>query len=196
MKKSLISKNIKKIVICLIILLSILLVSCGEEQEQEYITNPDGTVTLNNLQSIKDKEFIVPESYEGATITSIGKRCFQNNEKIEKIVLPESIKTIEASAFSGCINLKEINLPEGLEKIDVSAFMDTSLERVIIPTGTKYIGMAAFNGCKNLKELVIPNTVEIIEDSAFGSCTSLQKVTIPSRATLPSLHPQNNYCTL
>lgn len=172
------NKNIKKTIIGILILLSVLLVSCGNK-EPEYVNNSDGTITLDNFQDINKEEFIVPESYDGTIVTSIGKNCFRNNETIEKITLPESIKTIEANAFNGCINLKEINLPNGLEKIDVSAFMDTNLEKVIIPSSTKFIGMAAFAGCKNLKELVISNTLETIEDSAFGSCTNLQKVTIP-----------------
>ena len=31
---------------------------------------------------------------------------------------------------------------------------------------------------------------------AFNSHTGLKSITIPDRATHPSLHPQNNYCTL
>lgn len=38
--------------------------------------------------------------------------------------------------------------------------------------------------------------VTSIGDKAFYDCTSLTSVKIPNRATLPSLHPQNYYCTL
>ena len=65
----------QKIIIFIMILACILLTSCGNNQKNQYETNPDGTITLNALQDIKDKEFVVPENYEGALITSIGKRC-------------------------------------------------------------------------------------------------------------------------
>ena len=58
------------------------------------------------------------------------------------------------------------------------------------------IGNLAFSGCSDLTSITIPDSVTSIGRFAFGSCTGLTSITIPDRATLPSLHPQNNYCTL
>ena len=54
---------------------------------------------------------------EGITIIDVA--CFMNNESIEEIRLPNSIKHIRSHAFKGCKSLKTINLPEGLESIGI-----------------------------------------------------------------------------
>ena len=64
--------------------------------------------------------------------------------------------------------------------------------------------LIGYTGVNN-ESLVIPTVfqndnvwyrVTSIGDSAFSNCNSLTSIVIPDRATLPSLHPQNNYCTL
>lgn len=50
-------------------------------------------------------------------------------------------------------------------------------------------------------DLIIPGIykgmpVTAIGKNAFWKCEFLNSVSIPNRATFPSLHPQNNYCTL
>lgn len=54
---------------------------------------------------------------------------------------------------------------------------------------------------KQIKEVEIPvnyNDYPVVGilDYGFSNCTNLISITIPDRATLSSLHPQNNYCTL
>ena len=49
---------------------------------------------------------------------------------------------------------------------------------------------------KTATSFTISDSVTSIGDGAFYYCSSLTSVTIPDRATLPSLHPQNNYMTL
>ena len=60
----------------------------------------------------------------------------------------------------------------------------------------KEIGDYAFRYCDNLTSITIPDSVTRIRKGVFEGCYNLTSVTIPDRATLPSLHPQNNYCTL
>ena len=83
-------------------------------------------------------------------------------------------KSIGADAFHGCESLKNINIPDSVTSI----------------------GDNAFAGCTGLTSVTIPDSVTNIGYSVFQNCTSLASITIPNRATLPSLHPQNNYCTL
>ena len=47
-------------------------------------------------------------------VTNIAKDAFSSNTAIKKIILPETIETIELFAFQNCSNLSEIEFSEGL----------------------------------------------------------------------------------
>jgi len=53
-------------------------------------------------------------------------------------------------------------------------------------TATEIVIASVYNGMP----------VTSIGERAFFDCDRLTSIDIPDRATLPSLHPQNNYCTL
>lgn len=87
----------------------------------------------------KDTEVTIPSEINGMPVTSIGEGCFngiysfvaysskphpnaENNNKITKITVPSSVKTICFDAFGFMENLNEVVLNEGLEVIDDWAF--------------------------------------------------------------------------
>ena len=82
--------------------------------------------------------FIVPED---TSIIDIA--CFMNSE-FKSIILPDSVKQIKWSAFSGCKSMTNIVLPEGLETIGVECFENSNLENIVIPTSVKTIEEWAF----------------------------------------------------
>lgn len=68
------------------------------------------------------------------------------NGTSEKVVVPDGIRRIEASAFAGNTTLKEVVLPHGLQKIGDNAFVHCySLEKIDIPPTVAYIGAGAFD---------------------------------------------------
>ena len=91
----------------------------------------------------------------GEKIEVIGEYAFLRCAQLDKITVPATVKSIEASAFSDCVSLGTVNLNEGLE----------------------YIGDCAFSGCASLKELNMPTSVKNIGfgivmfggSSGFGS---------------------------
>ena len=52
---------------------------------------------------------MVPETFEGYTVTVIGECAFENKTFIECIDLPDTITVIKRRAFAGCTNLREMN---------------------------------------------------------------------------------------
>ncbi len=162
-------------------------------QSEKDITVKNGTVVRYSGLSV---EITVPTGTVG-----IGARAFMNCKNCEKIVLPDTVTSIEKEAFSGCpaaeINipsgvktlssfsfygsgLREADIPEGVEAVEDSAFAYCpSLEKVVIPSSCKKIGANAFRGCVAIKELVISEGVEAIGDYAFEECSGLRKVYIP-----------------
>ena len=107
---------------------------------------------------------------------------------ITSIIIPNSVKSIEYSAFSNCELLKEITIPDSVTRIGAWAFHDCkSLKEIIIPNRVTSIDDWTFYLCKSLQEIVIPNGVTSIGDNAFRYCESLTSITIPNSVTYISV---------
>ena len=79
-----------------------------------------------------------------APLETIPVNCFYNCQKLQKIILPPTIKRIEAAAFFNCARLEEINLPEGLESVGNYAFAGHKLDNWHLPSSLKRIENMAF----------------------------------------------------
>lgn len=83
----------------------------------------------------------------------IGRNSFAQCRKLEKIILPDSIKCVNVSAFDGCSSLKVINLPEGLEQIGQNAFAFSNIESLHVPSTCSSINW--IQNIPSLKEIVV-----------------------------------------
>jgi hypothetical protein len=142
----------------------------------------------------KDSSLIIPYIIDNKLVTAIGTNAFKNcngtngKPEITKVLIPDSINTIESEAFSGCTKLISVNIPASVELTDSSTgvfsgctglttakldanidtnklpnafFYDcTNLNTVVIPKNIKRIGMNAFYGCTNLKTINFTGTIE------------------------------------
>ena len=106
--------------------------------------------------------------------------AFAENIYLEKIILPDSILSIERSAFSGFKNLHTINIPSKVTTIEDYLFNEcTNLVHVELAEGITSIGNYAFYGCENLAEIEIPQTVNELGSHVFQECRGLKSITIP-----------------
>lgn len=133
-------------------------------------------------------------SIEFAWTTKIPQYAFSvvgNCSKLKTVVLPDTIKNIERSAFAFCTELQSINLPVGLETIGEIAFYSCSLLNIeTIPSTVWAIGNYAFSRCFSITRFIIPASVTSIGVRAFQGCfairdillyaaSSMNKITIP-----------------
>lgn len=92
---------------------------------------------------------------------TVGFRNTQENKCIKKIILSESLQTIEAKAFFYCENLNDVTIPNSVTSIERQAFSWCSaLTSVTIPSSVTSIGDLAFYGCANLKTVNFRGTQE------------------------------------
>ncbi|MBP5787282.1 MAG: leucine-rich repeat domain-containing protein, partial [Kiritimatiellae bacterium] len=76
---------------------------------------------------------------------------------IERLVLPDSVTTINGGAFSGCSNLTEIVFGAGIKEISGGAFSGcVKLTSVSIPDSVTAFAGDAFSGCNGLMDLEVP----------------------------------------
>lgn len=125
-------------------------------------------------------ELIVPDVFDNALVMAVADKGFFY-APFESIILPPSIKRIEAQGFFACSSLKSITLPDEIEFIGEKAFEDcTALESITLSAKLKEIGAASFRNCNELREIVFPEGFEKIEARALASCEKLEKISFPS----------------
>jgi hypothetical protein len=155
-----------------------------------YTTNTDGNYIVTGLESnFTGVNVYIPATYNGKDVVGISDYneqtapVFEENEKIEKVVIGKNVKTIGKDAFC-CSSLKEITLPDGLTTIDDDAFSYCSnLKEVTLPNSLTTIGDNAFDSCTSLKEISIPDSVTSIGIEAFEGCSELRKVKLSNSLT-------------
>ena len=135
-----------------------------------------------------DTELSIPEKVEGKLVTSIGPSVFAeklsaNGEsqapRLQKIILPASIRSIGAQAFLNCKYLREIILPSALQEIGTQAFAGCeSLIMVKLPSCTVSIGPYAFAYCLSLKSLMIGARCASIGEGFTAVCPSLGELRV------------------
>ena len=91
-----------------------------------------------------------------------------NNELITDLVVPDSIKRIEAFVFAGATCLKSAVISNSVTNIEWSAFLGcTELTTLAIPNSVTHIRPHAFSGCSGLATISIPESVISISKSTF-----------------------------
>ncbi len=110
--------------------------------------------------------------------------CYPIGNMRTSYSIPDSVTSIDDSAFNGCVNLTSITIPDSVTSIGGYTFSRCySLTSVTIPDSITSIGGGAFNNCDSLTSITIPDSVTSIGDSAFYDCDSLTSITIPDSVT-------------
>ncbi|MDO4364210.1 MAG: fibronectin type III domain-containing protein [Clostridia bacterium] len=100
--------------------------------------------------------------------------CYPCGRKATEYTIADGIKSIEPSCFSYCINLEKISIPNSVKTIGYNAFGDSSIIELVIPDSVNLIEDYAFSNCKKLKKVKIGNGVSEITD--FSGCDDLESI--------------------
>lgn len=115
-------------------------------------------------------------------------RIFGNVEDyanyIKSVTIPESVKSIWPSAFSGNysdkygLGCKSLTIPGNVTEIGAGAFMFAKFEQVAIPDAVKNIYSKTFYNCGKLKSINLGNGVKEIWNDAFRGISSNAEIHI------------------
>lgn len=103
------------------------------------------------------------------TLKSIGSNAFYGCKYLSgSLIIPEGVTEIKRGAFNGCIGLNGIlSLPSTLKKLGNRGKDDMGDE------GTDYYG-GVFQNCRNLTgNLILPDNLELIRGYCFSGCSGL-----------------------
>lgn len=144
----------------------------------------------------------LPHTVNEKPLTVISAGAFKNNKTVETVIIPSSVTTIEAEAFSGCTNLKtivfksktrseiitlsvfpmsgSIKTESGVISIGDRAFYGCENLSAMDLSSIRSIGENAFDGCKALAELTLSDQLTTVKAGAFSGCASLKTVYLPA----------------
>lgn len=130
-----------------------------------------GETLLQYPNAKEGTAYVLPEG-----VKTIRTNAFYRNNKLESVVLADSVTSIGAAAFSYS-QIKNITLGSSLENIEEGAFERCeNLGNIILPDTLKTIGKAAFYACTSITEVTIPDSVITIGKSAFQRDTGIKTV--------------------
>ncbi len=168
------------------------------------VNNDEITCSVTGIGTATDTDIVIPSTYEGKPVTSIGYRAFYGCRSLTSITIPDSVTSIGVSAFRGCSSLTSVTIPDSVTSIGSYAFYDCSSLANINYLGT-IEDWCKIDGLNNLMrygtsnktlvidskeitgELIIPNTVTSISSHAFYYRKNITSVTFEENSQCTSI---------
>lgn len=149
---------------------------CRALADAEGFTVLDGTLYgyFGNSETVQ-----VPEG-----VCRLEDGCFEGRENVKHVYLPDSVHTIEESAFYSC-GLETVRLPQSITEIKKDTFRCCRyLKRIAVPEGVKTLCRGAFYGCMALEEVLLPDSLQRIQQGAFTLCNAIRVLRCPDNCRI------------
>lgn len=128
----------------------------------DYTVLEDGTLSVWGYETENVPEIMeVPSEIDGHTVSEIDS-LFTAEDRIRKVILPETVVSIGPHAFAGSISIEEVVFGGVIENISSKAFYECfGLKHLRFPEGLKNIGEVGIFMNKGLEELHVPASVDM-----------------------------------
>ncbi len=159
--------------------------------EWKYAEYNDGYKLISFTQAFNDntKEITIPSQYEGKNVIAIADKAFYQNNKITKVIIPDTVTEMGASIFKECKNLETVDLGKGVVTMGGECFKDCkSLTSIVLPESLVELSGETFMGCKLLKTVELSPNITEIRGNTFENCSSLESIVIPVGVTRIAAH--------
>ncbi len=119
----------------------------------------------------------IPAKIQGKDVVCIGDGAFSKSGVVG-VKLPDTVLTIERSAFSHCTVLRQVVLGANVKTLGDQAFEGcTALYSLNLNDKLQSIGNLAFGGCGGLKDARLPSSLQTLGGGVFG-LSGLERITI------------------
>ncbi len=163
-------------------------------KEFEYtLINNDAEYSVTGYTGTSE-EVVIPEIYQGKSVTKIGDSVFASNTLITSIEIPSSVTSIGLNAFNGCTGLAKVNYLGTIDQwVEISfanvqsnplyhtkaLHINNELVTDIQLTTATSISNYALYYMQSLTSIEISNTVTSIGEYAFRFCNAIVEIVIP-----------------
>ena len=147
--------------------------------------NPNGVTSWivgDNVRTIKSfnsltvssrlESIVIPDG-----VTTIEYNAFRYVYSLRNIIIPNSVRTIGGYAFESLYCAQSIVIGDGVQEIGGSAFYTNNVQRLVIPDSVTTLGEDAIKQVNALQGLVIGDGLQTISYN-FYYCASLQYLLI------------------
>ena len=153
---------------------------CGWDYRTPGLNVPN-SIANRYVAEISDNAFngdtnLTSVNFEDAVrLKKIGRYSFADCTSLTgEVVIPESVTTMQISAFQGCSSLESVVINAGISTVYNQTFYKcTSLSSVTLNDNITTIREYAFADCPNLTYLAIPESVTQIYNSSFANDNNL-----------------------
>ena len=153
---------------------------CGWDYRTPGLNVPN-SIANRYVAEISDNAFngdtnLTSVNFEDAVrLKKIGRYSFADCTSLTgEVVIPESVTTMQISAFQGCSSLESVVINAGISTVYNQTFYKcTSLSSVTLNDNITTIREYAFADCPNLTYLAIPESVTQIYNSSFENDNNL-----------------------
>lgn len=122
--------------------------------EKGMLMSADGKILFRCVND--GKKIVVKDGAE-----TIAQGAFCGRDRMEQVILPNSLKIIGKDAFRGCQNVDNVEIPEGVLSIGVESFsFCRNLKTMTLPSSLKKIGYCAFEHSDQLENWIYPKDRE------------------------------------
>lgn len=136
----------------------------------KYFTIPASVKRINQMAFAYSgiDSIVIPNS-----VAYMQSGVFQNS-KIRYAKLSEGLTLVAKEMFKECSKLEKVIIPKQINTIDVEAFALSGIKEILIPSTVYSINDFAFGGCYNLTNIELPKTISTIGRYAFSYCHNLK----------------------
>ncbi len=114
------------------------------------------TVTIKDCKETASGALVIPATYDGKPVTSIGSWAFWNCTNLTSVTIPDSATSIGNFTFHSCSDLTSVTIGNSVLNIMAGAFFRcSSLTSVTIPDSVTNIDIGAFVGCSSLTSIEV-----------------------------------------
>ena len=138
--------------------------------KEEY--KPDGS-EYNNLPAF----IVIPTEVGGITVSSFAESMFYKNNKIEVVVLPDTISNIPKQCFHHAHSLRSILNTKNITSVGYAAFANTRLKTIDLQNlSANGLSDYAFRGSAYLETINIGNNITSLDEYSLARCTNLHTI--------------------
>lgn len=143
----------------------------ADEIQWYYKELEDGTLSIYDYDAENVPETLkIPSEINGKSVTKL-ERMFSQEDKIKKVVIPESVRVIGDDTFLLSSSIEFVEIEGMIEAVGENAFFCCEkLNKLCFKEGLKKIDVSGIEGCPLLKEVHLPRSLEEIEGWSFRKC--------------------------